>query len=132
MVNVALYKASWCGHCVKYSNKWNELKNKLTNNKNVKITEYDWDNDKDIFDKMNVHSVPTLFINNVEFKELYNLDKIIEVVNNSSEKSRDDSLFNQQGGKNKYEKNDTIVTDLYKQKYLKYKIKYLELKKSNK
>jgi glutaredoxin len=122
MVKITLYKASWCGYCTKYKEEWENLKNMLSKKENVEIHEYDWDKDKHLFDKQKVSSVPTLIMNNVKIDDVWQTNNIIKMIDKELEKENK----TQNGGKQE------LIADIYKQKYLKYKIKYLELKKYNK
>lgn len=62
-VKVALFHATWCGHCVKYlaSGNFEKAEKKVQgSNSNVEFVKYDYDKNKDLAEKYNVSSFPTI------------------------------------------------------------------------
>ena len=58
-----LFKAEWCGHCIKFKSLWNKLKNELSDKQyNVKFVEYDYNNDKTKIQQFNIKSYPTIIL----------------------------------------------------------------------
>ena len=113
---------------------WNQLKESLSNsninNKQIEFIEYEYPNDLVSFLKEGVEEFPTIKIsknnNSYEYKGDTTFDSI-------KKELLDDNLITQSGGfnniqtkthKNKFE-------DKMKEKYLKYKKKYQELKNDN-
>ena len=112
---ITLYHANWCGHCKSFMKTWNGLKN-FFDNHNVKYEDYEESNSKDIIAKKKIKIFPTITITKNNKEYLYNGDKSVNSIIN-------EVLPNLQIGGNK--KN-------YKSKYLKYKLKYLQLLKKKK
>ena len=68
-VNILLFKAEWCGHCIKLKPTWEKIKEKFNNKFNF-IT-YDSDKDTKMFEKYNVEAFPTIIIQDGEHKKEY-------------------------------------------------------------
>jgi thiol-disulfide isomerase/thioredoxin len=54
-----LFKADWCGHCIKFKPLWNKLKNEVSN---VNFVEYDYNNNKKEIQQFNIKSYPTIIL----------------------------------------------------------------------
>tara|TARA_Y100000589_G_scaffold327871_1_gene370667 strand:- start:297 stop:647 length:351 start_codon:yes stop_codon:yes gene_type:complete len=114
MTKVTLYHANWCGHCKNFKPTWDGLKSFFQEN-NIEFAEYeDTANPKEIEDAK-VEGFPTIRItkdnNEYDYFGERTADAIIsEVLPNLQIGGNDESL--------------------YKEKYLKYKNKYLKLKLS--
>ena len=134
MTKITLYHSDWCSHCKEFKPIWNQLKESLSNsninNKQIEFIEYEYPNDLVSFLKEGVEEFPTIKIsknnNSYEYKGDTTFDSI-------KKELLDDNLITQSGGfnniqtkthKNKFE-------DKMKEKYLKYKKKYQELKNDN-
>lgn len=134
MTKITLYHSDWCSHCREFKPIWNQLKESLSNsninNKQIEFIEYEYPNDLVSFLKEGVEEFPTIKIsknnNSYEYKGDTTFDSI-------KKELLDDNLITQSGGfnniqtkthKNKFE-------DKMKEKYLKYKKKYQELKNDN-
>ncbi len=81
-----LFKADWCGHCVAFKDKWNELNNdKLLNNK-IKFVEYDADKNTTEITAHNIQGFPTLLLNvnnkKIEYNGKRELSEIKSFINN--------------------------------------------------
>ncbi|MBA43192.1 MAG: hypothetical protein CMF62_04175 [Magnetococcales bacterium] len=107
---VELYYADWCGHCVRFKPKWNDITKEL-NSKGIETMAYEYDTFRDVMEKENIKSFPTIKINMNGKKFVYSGERTLEGIMNA---------IKQQRGGAKLE---------YKAKYEKYKAKYLELKK---
>lgn len=126
---IKLFYANWCGHCINFKPHWekfkqyienNNLKDSAGNNVVIKTEDYaEGSNDME-FEKEKITGYPTLIIykNNVD-REQYNdradfntLLKHLDIQNPNV----------QSGGGN---------SDAYYDKYMKYKRKYIDLKKKN-
>jgi thiol-disulfide isomerase/thioredoxin len=105
---VELYYANWCGHCVKFKPKWDEISKELNSN-GVETMAYEYDLFRDVMDKEDIKSFPTIKIN-------INGKKFVHTGERSFEGFM--KAIKQQRGGAKLE---------YKAKYEKYKAKYLEL-----
>lgn len=64
-ITIALFHANWCGHCVQYRksgkfiNTYNTIKSDPSMS-NITFTEYEFDNNKDLANKYNINSFPTI------------------------------------------------------------------------
>jgi len=59
-----LFKAEWCGHCVRFKDTWDELESHYHNNSNIEFVKYDSDMNPDMINKYNVMGFPTLMLMN--------------------------------------------------------------------
>ena len=57
---IALFSASWCGHCKNLIPHWNKFENKYNNKDNILIVNIDSDNNKDLVKKHSVKGFPTI------------------------------------------------------------------------
>ena len=134
-LKVILSKVGWCGHCTDFLPVFNESKKLIKNNKtlknvNVDFEVYDMEQDKGIFETKyaelvdKVEGYPTVFLAQIKN------DKLSKTIEIGHKKDPEDfvkligdaykSFSNQTGG--------NLEDDMYKQKYLKYKSKYILLK----
>jgi len=145
-LKVILSKVAWCGHCKDFLPVFNESKNLIKNNKtlkniNIDFEVYDMEEDKGIFktkyeelvDK--VEGYPTVFLaqlkndkisKTVEIGHAQNPDAFIKLIDDAF---KDFSKLTGGDTKENSKKESILIDDLYKKKYLKYKTKYLNLKK---
>jgi protein disulfide-isomerase A6 len=131
-VKITLYYAEWCGYCKRFKPTWERLKEAF--NGKVNYAEYESENKK-VMERENIKSYPTIKIThggeteiykggrefNVLFsyvmeKAGYSSDNINEII----EEYDNDIL---EGGKRKKQNKN------FYEKYLKYKAKYLKLRK---
>ncbi len=82
-VDVILFKAEWCGHCVKLKPTWGKLQEKF--NKKFNFITYDADKDTKIFEKYKVDAFPTIILQDGEHKKEYDGPRDMESL---------ESLFN--------------------------------------
>jgi thiol-disulfide isomerase/thioredoxin len=68
-VDIILFKAEWCGHCVKLKPTWEKIIEKFNNKFNF-IT-YDADKDTKLFEKYQVDAFPTIIIQDGPHKKEY-------------------------------------------------------------
>ncbi len=68
-VDIILFKADWCGHCIKLKPIWEKVKEKFNNKFNF-IT-YDADKNTELFEKYQVDAFPTIIIQDGEHKKEY-------------------------------------------------------------
>jgi thiol-disulfide isomerase/thioredoxin len=68
-IDIILFKADWCGHCINFKPTWEKLQQKF-NNKFHFIT-YDADKNTEELKKYNVSSFPTIIIQDGEHKKEY-------------------------------------------------------------
>lgn len=127
---IKLFYANWCGHCINFKPHWEkfkqfvqkgDLKDHMNNDIIIKTEEYaEGSNDME-FEKEKITGYPTVIIykNNVE-REQYNDEPTFEALLKHFNVEKNDF---QKGGYN----ND----DDYYDKYIKYKKKYIDLKKKN-
>ena len=150
-----LLHSSNCGWCKQYKPHWNSAKNKYTT---INFYDYDFDNEEIKNKYFEEHKngphptgYPTIVVinNNNDYKvvmgandpdRVKNGDDIIPVIKSILENQRGGGLFDWFCG-NDSKKEETGVSNnlvqydderIYKEKYLKYKNKYLNLKKNNK
>jgi thioredoxin-like negative regulator of GroEL len=83
-VDIILFKADWCGHCVKLKPTWEKVKEQFNNKFNF-IT-YDADKDTKIFQQYKVDAFPTIVIQDGEHKKEYDgprdMNSLISLFNN--------------------------------------------------
>jgi len=126
-VTITLYHATWCGYCTRFLPTWERLK-KAFNGK-VNCEDYESTN-KQVMQDNKITSFPTIKITYNNHTEKYEGSRdfdalfsyVMEKAGYSSEKIHDMMADMQYGGKRKNNKN-------FYNKYLKYKAKYLKLKK---
>jgi thiol-disulfide isomerase/thioredoxin len=68
-VDIILFKAEWCGHCVKLKPTWEKIKEEFSNKFNF-IT-YDADKDTKLFEEYEVNAFPTIIIKDGNHKKEY-------------------------------------------------------------
>jgi len=132
---VILSKVEWCGHCKDFLPVFNKSKNLVKNNNmfknvNMDFEVYDMEEDKGIFETKyselvdKVEGYPTVFLAQIKNDKL---SKTVEIghAKETQEfiKLLEDAYKNFSGQKGGFEEEE-----LYKQKYLKYKNKYILLK----
>jgi len=134
-IKVILSKVGWCGHCTDFLPIFNQSKNLIKDNKilkNVKVDfeVYDMEQDKGIFETKygelvdKIEGYPTVFLTQVKNDkisktvEIGHAQKSVDFIKLISDAYK--SFSNQTGG--------NLEDDIYKQKYLKYKSKYILLK----
>jgi len=61
-VNITLYYAEWCGHCINFKPEWNKLKANIDklNDKNITYNEYE---EKQIDKNLQIAGYPTIHFN---------------------------------------------------------------------
>ncbi len=118
-ITVILYWAEWCHFCTEFKPIWEELKEEISKNKDlenlVQFEDYEETKNEKLMKERNINGFPTIHINNEPYKgqrTLLNLVKAIEEIASSVQKGGD------------------LNQDNYFYKYLKYKIKYYNLKNS--
>jgi thiol-disulfide isomerase/thioredoxin len=134
-LKVILSKVAWCGHCTNFLPVFNKSQKLTKNNKylkdtNVNFEVYDMEEDLEKFKSNNyedllpqINGYPTVIVTSLKNGKRVNTEMIDhstdpqEFINTVGETYN--KLVSQSGG---YEE------ELYKQKYLKYKQKYTELK----
>ena len=134
-LKVILSKVSWCGHCTNFLPVFNKSQKLTKNNKylkdtNVNFEVYDMEEDLDKFKSNNyedllpqINGYPTVIVTSLKNGKRVNT----EIINHSNDPQEFintvgetyNKLVSQSGGN---------IEELYKQKYLKYKQKYTELK----
>ena len=88
-INIILYKANWCTHCINFVNVWEELQN-IFNNKINFITYEDTNTEhKKFINKAGIREYPTIqiIINNdydkpIKYSEKRNLETLTNYINN--------------------------------------------------
>ena len=109
---ITLYHAKWCGHCQKFMQTWDGLKN-FFDKHNIKYEDFEETENKDIISKKKIKRFPTIIISKNNEDYLYNGEKSVNAIIN-------EVLPDLQIGGSELD---------YRNKYLKYKLKYLMLKK---
>jgi thiol-disulfide isomerase/thioredoxin len=135
-LNVILSKVAWCGHCTNFLPVFNKSQkltknNKYLKNTNVNFEVYDMEEDLEKFKSNNyedllpqINGYPTVIVTSLKNGKRVNTEIIdhssdpLEFINTVGETYN--KLVSQSGG---FEEEE-----FYKQKYLKYKQKYTELK----
>jgi thiol-disulfide isomerase/thioredoxin len=135
-LKVILSKVAWCGHCTNFLPVFNKSQkltknNKYLKNTNVNFEVYDMEEDLAKFKSNNyedllpqINGYPTVIVTSLKNGKRVNAEIInhssdpLEFINTVGETYN--KLVSQSGG---YEEEE-----FYKQKYLKYKFKYTELK----
>lgn len=114
MTEVKLYYANWCGHCTRFKPEWEAIKTKLQEH-GIKHSEYEHGKDAEEVERANVKGFPTIRIAmNGNPEEDYTGERTADAILSAV------GLLPQTGGSDE---------DPYKAKYLKYKEKYLALKR---
>ena len=117
---LVLYYANWCGACVNYKPEWNALK-KILNKNGVKTKEYEETQNKQIMEKELINSYPTLKIHygsgDTKVLQSRDINYVLGEFNITVDQNG--------GGSCKLSKN---INDPYYSKYIKYKMKYINLK----
>ncbi len=68
-IDIILFKAGWCGHCIKLEPTWDKIISKF--NKKFNFITYDADNDTKMFEKYKVDAFPTIIIKDGEHVKEY-------------------------------------------------------------
>ena len=68
-VDVILFKADWCGHCIKLKPIWEKIKDEF--NTKFNFITYDADKDTKLFEKYKVNAFPTIMLQDGEHKKEY-------------------------------------------------------------
>ena len=110
MKRIELYKANWCGHCQAFQHEWEKIRKHLGAERAV---EYEINKDPEKFKEKNIEGFPTILI--IDDKTGSNE----EYHGNRSYKDIMSRIENPQTGGG---------SD-YKHKYIKYKTKYVNMKK---
>jgi len=77
-IEIILFKASWCGHCKTLIPTWNKLMSQYIDKSPFKFTTYDVDEHREIFDKWNIDSFPTIMIQKGDTYEAYDGKRDLE------------------------------------------------------
>lgn len=109
--SVTLYHAEWCGFCQQFKPVWNQLTKRL-NKKGVLYADYEHGRDRAEVEQAGIRGFPTIKINNGNETYEYKGPRTVEGIL---------SELGQAGGRRNGE--------IYKAKYMKYKQKYITLKK---
>lgn len=130
-VVVELFKANWCGYCVRFMPEWKNFKElaKLPNDKiNFDVVAYEVTTDKELMDqvkknkKYDFSGFPTLMITIGDNKPIkYSGNRVGTEIMDFIKKQIDNPTT-QSGGGNDYDE------EHYKKKYYKYKALYLKAK----
>jgi thiol-disulfide isomerase/thioredoxin len=128
-IKITLYYAEWCGYCKEFKPIWEQLKKAFDDN-NIKHEEYESDMNKDIIERENIRGFPTIKISGNGETETYkgerSFEKLFTLMMNKMNKSTEEiknsieKYMKQEGGR----KNKNFY-----EKYMKYKAKYLKLRK---
>ena len=115
-ITVTLYWAEWCKYCTEFKPIWEELKNKVSEDKDIasKIEFKDFEESRDKEETKNINGFPTIFIGDEQYNEQRTLLNLMSTIKKK--------LNIQNGGDQ----------DNYFYKYLKYKTKYYNLLKNYK
>ena len=125
---LTLYHAKWCGHCVNYMDEWSTLKKTINNMSGGKIIIEDYEQtvSPELMKNNNINSFPTLVyeVNGVKKNIQRDSDTVIQELFENKDMKGGGSSCN--GCKNC---SNCLGREqfMYKQKYLKYKEKYLQL-----
>lgn len=129
-VKVVLYYAIWCPHCALVKPIFDNLQKIFENNSNVEIKTIEDSQIKTMTEKPDISGYPTIMIGKgdkmVEFDKR-DEESLVNKINSLLESQKGGNqhvhlLFNMKGGKRQMD--DELM---YKQKYIKYKAKYLKL-----
>jgi thiol-disulfide isomerase/thioredoxin len=71
-VDLYLFKAQWCGHCINFMPTWEKINKEFNNKINIKTFDVDNKADKSKFDEYQIQGFPTLILNNNNNKIEYN------------------------------------------------------------
>jgi thiol-disulfide isomerase/thioredoxin len=122
MVNkVILYHANWCGFCNLFMDEWDKLKMFSDEHPDLlEVEEFEQTKYPDVMKLKKIEGYPTILIikdgNEESYKGNRTADDILEYMGINKN-------INQSGG--------NMMHDKYYEKYLKYKMKYEQLKKKN-
>jgi thioredoxin-like negative regulator of GroEL len=75
-VDIILFKADWCGHCVNFKPTWEKVSKTFSSKFN--FLKYDADNDTKVFEKYKVDSFPTILIQDGDIVRPYDGDRSVE------------------------------------------------------
>ena len=120
-----LYYANWCGHCTSYKPEWEAI-TKVLNKNNIKTAQYEHGKYKAKMEKDGINSYPTLIYTDANGQK--------EIISDRSSAGIFDKLNitpSMLGGGCNCGSADCHKCSInieYKDKYLKYKAKYLQLK----
>jgi thiol-disulfide isomerase/thioredoxin len=140
-IEVILYHANWCGHCKDFIPEWTKLKEAFKP-MGIKYKEYEADKNKIEVDRANIAGFPTIVIVADGVKQEYNkhrdFDTILKFIEhikkqkgvNKEENGDDDDSDDSKENTNNNMRQRGGKTNFY-EKYLKYKTKYLRLKRKN-
>lgn len=130
--DVTLYKATWCGHCVKFESEWKKLIKELPKiGMTFEALEFDANSDKAA--EENVELIPTLIIK-IDGKKIHypngngmTADDIMNFIKNKGKvDTANTNKFKQCGGTRVSKLNKPLDDEQYKVKYLKYKALYMK------
>lgn len=79
-ITVMLFKADWCGHCVKFKPTWDKLSEIY--NKKFNFITYDADKQRDKFIEYKVDAFPTVLVKNGSQTIPYDGDRSFDEMNN--------------------------------------------------
>jgi thiol-disulfide isomerase/thioredoxin len=120
-MEVELYYANWCGHCKTFKPEWEVLKTKL-NELGIRHNEFEESLNKQDVEKANISAFPTIRVKaNGEQIEYNGRRSAADILN---------FLGVLPSNLNKKQTGGAASVDPFKQKYYKYKGKYLSLKKN--
>lgn len=71
-VDLYLFKANWCGHCINFMPTWDKINKEFGEKINIKTYDADSKKDKSMFDEYQIQGFPTLILNNNNNKIEYN------------------------------------------------------------
>lgn len=77
-IEVMLFKAEWCGHCIKFKPVWEQLKNEYNNK--FQFTMYDGDENKDKIKEYNIKGFPSIVFKDGSTVQPYNGPHDIETL----------------------------------------------------
>lgn len=117
MLEVRLYYANWCPHCVSFKDTWNQFKEKMGDK--IKITEYE-------DEELKKGNLPT---NVLDDKENYfdGFPTVLYIRGNNVEKFEEQRTLENLIAKTGIQLGGAKGEEYYKMKYFKYKAKYLKL-----
>lgn len=117
-IKVILYWAEWCHFCTEFKPIWEQLIKEVEKNeklsKFVKFEDYEETANKEFIEEKGIRGFPTIHINEEPYNGQRTVLNIIKAIEDKINKKQTGGEINQ---------------DNYFYKYLKYKIKYYNLKK---